>query len=255
MDHKRRTILVIAIAITIMAGVVSGFGLPFFFQNAQLRLPDLGALTQQGGEATEGETDYVIVKITPETVQNVIAAMQRKQQYYRELKVEHYWGEPGKRESAVNSVQVWNDGDYQKTTIVSPDSSLFSALTADGSTYIWYGSDKSYKEYPTDALEKDLLQNIPTYEDVLQLPTERITRAGFEQGCVFVEAREETLGYLERYWISTETGLLVESETQTEEGELLVYSMSEKLISGLSAEDASFTLPDGRVLHSVALAP
>lgn len=250
MDQKRRSILVIAIAITIMAGVISGFGLPFFFQNTQLSLPDLGTVSPPGKEGS-GETNYQTLDITPEIVQEVIANMQRREQYYRELKIELFWGESGNRDSGVYSATVWNDGSYNRTTLMQPDAALRNALTADGRTYLWYGDDKTYDETPADASSTDLLQVIPSYEDVIDLPVEQITRAGFEDGCIFVEARVESLDYLERYWISTETGLLTAAETQTETGELLLYRMSEQRITELVAAANTFALPDGRILHSV----
>ena len=68
--------------------------------------------------------------------------------------------------------------------------------------------------------------------------------------CVYAETSEDVLGYLERYWVSTDTGLLVGYET-VKEG-TVVQRMSAQ-DSGMQSplQEADFSLPDGTVLHVV----
>jgi len=260
MDQKRRTILVVAIAITIIAGVLSGFGLPFFLQTADIVLPNLNDSAQSqgdGGGVVPGENaDYTMVRVTPETVQDVIATLHRQEQYYREVKVERFWGSNTNRQGAIYTSLIWNDGAYNKTALRTSDGVLRNCLTADGTAYVWYGSDKTWFEYEAADKDTDLEQNIPTYEDVLGIKKENILRAGYDSkpqnNCIFVEAKQEELGYLERYWVSVDTGLLVAAETE-KDGQL-VYSMAEKLIKPLLTDDSTFRLPNGKVLHGVVVA-
>lgn len=260
MDHKRRTILVVAIAITIIAGVLSGFGLPFFFQTADIVLPNLNESAQSGGTSGVVEpginADYTLVRVTPETVQDVLATLHRKEKYYREVKVVRYWGSATNRQGAIDTALIWNDGVYNKTALRTSDGELRNCLTAEGTAYVWYGSDKTWFEYKASDKDTDLAQYIPTYEDVLDIKKENILRAGYDSkpknNCIFVEEKLEELGYLVRYWVSTDTGLLVASESEYD-GQL-IYSMTEKLMSPLPTDEIPFKLPNGNVLHRIVAA-
>lgn len=261
MEQKKRTILVIAIAITIIAGVLSGFGLPFFFHHPEIKLPTLDETNQTGtgnsGVSLGENEDYTLVKITPETVQGVIATLQRQEQYYREVKVERYWGKNEDRQSSIYTSLIWNDGDYSKIAVMDSRGSLKNCIMANGRAYVWYGSDKTWFESAATDEDIDLMPNIPTYEDVLALDGKEIKRAGYVtklgRNCIFVEAKQEELGDLVRYWISVDTGLLVASETVKEDSGALVYSMSEKLITHLKSDEGTFMLPNGTVLHQVVI--
>ena len=66
--------------------------------------------------------------------------------------------------------------------------------------------------------------------------------------CVYVEAQVEPLGYLERYWVSTDDGLL--SAAETSQDGVVVMRMSSTSAEVLqTAGEERFTLPDGTVLH------
>ena len=96
-------------------------------------------------------------------------------------------------------------------------------------------------------------QRIPTYEDVLALDQETIAAAGYEEkeglACIYVETVPDSQGYVEQYWISVDSGLLACAETWLD-GQL-VYRMSAYTVDQPVPEEASFTLPDGTVLHTV----
>ena len=94
-------------------------------------------------------------------------------------------------------------------------------------------------------------QRLPTYQDVLALPVEDLTAAGSEekngQACVYVETAVPVLDQVERYWVSSDNGLLVAAETET--GGAVVWSMTAGQAEVPVPAGASFTLPDGTVLH------
>ena len=79
--------------------------------------------------------------------------------------------------------------------------------------WYWYDDDKQALEGEADQRSQDLLQYIPTYEDVLALDPGQITGTGYEEKdgarCIYVEVYREELGYLERYWISVSSGCLL----------------------------------------------
>ena len=257
MDSKKRTILVAAIAITIIAGVLSSFGLPLFFQTSSIILPDINedaqSNPQNGVFDPNKNSDYIVIDITKENVQDVIAAtLQRKNQYYRELSVKRFFGPDEETQGATWTVFIWNDGEYSKTAIMSAEGSMKYSLMAEGKKYTWYGSEKKWStSFDNDT---DFEQNIPTYEDVLTLDPKDIVQAAYEtklgSNCIFVERLVAELDYLERYWISTDSGLLVASETVKKETGELTYRMEENMMQDLKP-DTAFTLPDGTVLHRV----
>lgn len=259
MDHQKRMILVIAIMATIIVGVVSGFRLPFLFQTPSIVLPE----TDEAGIGDGGPTDpgenaaYTLVRVTKDTVQEVIRTLNRQDQYRRELKIEKFFSDGGNTKNTTYTVLVWNDGVFSKTMRMGPDGSPQHCLTSQDTAYIWYGGDTSWIERPTNLGKNDLLQNIPTYEDVLQLDRDSIVRASYEskqgKNCIFVEARQAELGLLERYWIATDSGLLVFAETVHEADGSLWYQMSETSMSSLTVDESTFMLPNGKVLHSVVI--
>ena len=256
MDPKKRTILVVAIAITIIAGVLSSFGLPFLLQAPTITIPSTGEIGQTGdgtdGLSTDVEGNYASVKVTQETVQAVVATLHRNKQYYRELSVEH-WGSDST--SSTTTILIWQDGSFTKTATMTPDGTLESSITTEDTVYLWYSGDRNYYQYPRDEYSADLLQRSPTYEDILRLDTQTITATNYErklgQPCIYVEVFVKELGYTERYWISTTSGLLISSETERD-GKL-VYRMTETVTDSISSNGTEFALPDGTVLHRVLI--
>ncbi|MDO4515838.1 MAG: hypothetical protein Q4C76_01700 [Bacillota bacterium] len=245
MDQKNRTILVIAIAITVLAAVFVSFGLPSLMGVPEVTLPDL---SQEGA----GETGGVLpVEVTTDTVQTVIATLDRPDSYYRELTVTLFWNGG----SSSNQVQIWADGGYVKTAVTTAGTTQHR-LVGDGTLYLWYAGDRTWKETKLGDSAADLAQRIPTYEDVLELDPEQINAAGYERkndrDCIYVEVRDDELNSLDRYWIETATGLLCGAETQ--ENGRTVYEMTAAALRTPLEDGVSFALPDGTVLHeSVAV--
>jgi FlaG/FlaF family flagellin (archaellin) len=255
-DPKKRTILVVAITITIIAGLIASFGIPIFFQTSNIMFPDMSDDTNLGEQSGEPNTvdvgNFIPISVTTETVQEVIRTLHRKDSYYRELTIERFWGPNADKQRGTNTVLIWNDGDAYSKIMIS-DGSMKNILMAEGKKYVWYGSEKKWAV--ANDTDIDIVQNIPTYRDVLDLDPNEIIQADYEtksgENCIFVETFIEELGYLERYWISTESGLLIASETVKKETGALTYRMEENRMTNLEADTNAFMLPDGTVLHRV----
>ena len=101
-------------------------------------------------------------------------------------------------------------------------------------------------------IDPDAEQRLPTYEDILSLPVEDIAAADYRTfsdiPCLYVETGERD-GYVQRYWVSVESGLLVGAE-KLQNGET-VYRAAERPEESPAVATADFTLPDGTVLHTV----
>lgn len=155
--------------------------------------------------------------------------------------------------------QVWVDSDWTRVELnraFQPMGTQYTIVHFDrdsgtGTLYRWYGNSSEVKTWAVDADGSDLAQHIPTYEDVLTLDQERIVDAGFVEWnslpCIYVETSVDELGYLERYWISVDNGLLAGAETV--KGTQTVLRMSTSGTT-LLQQKADFTLPDGTVLFS-----
>lgn len=251
MRKNDKTMLALLITVVILLAVFSSFGLTLFYGGTpEITLPvDPGETEEPGGNEIPGLTGDLLVEVSPETVQHIIEkTLTRPESYYREITLETFWGETG---SASAQARVWVDGGYTRIDTTLADGTVEHTIVGEGRRYRWYGGDWSW--YETDAAEgdDDLMQHIPTYEDVLALDAELITDAGYEDkeglGCIFVEVAQNELGYRERYWVSVERGLLVAAETW--KGEELVLRSSAYSVEIPVRSGAVFTLPNGTVLH------
>lgn len=244
MEQKNRTILVIAIAVTMLAAVFVSVVLP----SLTGKIPEV-VLPDANQETSLERGDFLPVEVTPETVQSVIATLSRPERYCRELTVTLSWSSGQSSGSTDDRVKIWADEGWTKTEITS-GGSVQHRLVGDGKLYLWYGGDTTWKETQAAERASDLAQRIPTYEDVLDLDPETITDAGYQRrndkDCIYVEVNDESLGSRDRYWIETATGLLCAAETQV--GDRTVYEMAETSLQA-GWEGSPFTLPDGTILY------
>ena len=241
MDQKNRTILVLAIAVTVFAAVFVSLGLPALTGRApEVVLPDVN----QEAVSTEGR-DFLPVEVRPDTVQSVIASLSRPESYYRQLTVRLFWAGG----SSADPVEIWADGGYVRTAITTGGSTQYR-LVGEGKLRLWYAGDRAWQEVDAGDDTADLAQRIPTYEDVLALPLEQIILADYRMvsdvRCIYVETAEDDWGYTQRYWVSVDTGLLVVAE-RLQAGET-VYRMASLAVDEAAPDTQNFVLPDGTAL-------
>ena len=256
MEDRKRTTFAVIIALVIVVALLYSFGLNLFSRTPQLDLADPSAAeSQEPGSANPGEAAGITVEVTTETVQSVIASLSRFESYYRTVSVSYFWGDG---DTASIAAQIWEDGGWVRTeTLLSSDVRECSII-GDERVWLWYddGTEESagfVYQGPAGESLTDRMQHIPTYEDVLALEPSLITQADYleygGQPCIYVEAEQQTMGYLYRYWISAANGLLMASET--EKSGVLVYRMeSGEVMSPITADLTTFALPDGTILHS-----
>ena len=258
MERKNKLVLFLLIVLVMTVALISSFGLNFFAGGgAEIVLPTPAA-TEPGGEAgLEGGGLVLPVRTTPETVQNIIATLTRPENYARTVTVEMATGsdQAGSFTASVLVDGAWTS--IELTQSFQPMGTQYTIVYTDpesgeGKLYRWYAGSTEVKTWPVGERGADLAQHIPTYEDVLELDPDSIVDAGFvvRDGvpCVYVEAQMEELGYLERYWVSTENGLLIAAETSKDGVVVLRMSSTEAEVLQ-TADEERFTLPDGTVLH------
>ncbi len=253
MEDQKRTIFAVVIACVVLVAVLYSFGLSLFTQDPDLVLADPDATASQGQSGDDpGDVGGIPVEVTPRTVQRMIADLARYESYSRIVAVAYNWGAG---ETGALSAQVWADGGWTRTDVTLPSGVIEHSIVGEGQLWLWYDEGEQVYSGEAGAMTADLMQRIPTYEDVLALEVESITDAGYVerggQACVYVESRQPELGYLYRYWISVSSGLLVAAETEKDGA--VVYSMSSyEVVSPLGENRQLFTLPDGTELGAVS---
>lgn len=251
MDQKSRTRIAVIIACIVVSAVFGSFAYNLFStQTPSVVLPSLQPDDGPGGSSSTAGDQIQRVEVTTDTVQAVIASLDRAASYYRQFSVRTFWSGG----SGTAAVQTWVDDGFTYARCTLPSGQIRYCLSDGDTLYYWYSGSSAFLTAPAGSLSEDLAQYIPTYEDVLALEPDSICDAGYgaysDHPCIYVESRVEELDYLERYWISVESGLLMAA--QTLKGEEIVYSMdASSPIQTPCPSNVSFSLPDGTVLHSV----
>lgn len=253
MEGKSRNILVILIILVIAVAVFSSFGMDMFTPaSPPITLPPVEE-SRPGGETPEDDPNenQILVFVTPETVQNVIATLARPSSYYCQVTVEY--SESGGRLTA----EQWVDGGWSKTDATLPSGTVRHSIVGEEWVYYWYGNSRTWTSAPADAHSADLEgPHIPTYEDVLAEKPACITAADYVEkngmACIYIAVEDPELGSVSRYWISVESGLLAAAEQVKEDR--VVLSMTATAAERPVAPGQEFSLPDGTVLHTVQTA-
>lgn len=250
MEQKNRLVIVIAIVALIVVAMTASFGRVIFAANTpDVILPSSSEGPVGPSNFDNQEHSYQHVEVTPQTVTEVVATLVRPASYHRELTVETFWS--GGSSSA--QVQVWADGGWSHVRQTLPSGVVRHDLTGDGTLYYWYDGSQTYRQAPADEKSSDLAQHIPTYETVLDLEPSEIAAAGYElRGelpCILVDVRSDQSQVIQRFWVSVDSGLLVSAEME-EDGQLVYRMTAYSPVQSPCPADASFSLPDGTVLHT-----
>lgn len=249
MEDKKRTVMAVVIIAVVLVAVLYSFCLNLFSPTPRLELPDPDATQSVDPLGAEsGQPVGVVVEVTPQTVQSLIASLERYESYRRTVSVEYF--HQGQSAGTVTA-QVWAEGGWVRSDAALSSGAVEHSIVGEGRLWLWYDTGPKVYSGPTADRTADLSQRLPTYEDVLALDKSAITAAGYEeregQPCVYVEARAP-FGGTERYWVSENSGLLVAAETEKDGA--VVYSMgSQDLVSPLDQTEGVFALPDGTVLY------
>lgn len=257
MEDRKRTVIAVVVALIVVLALGYSFGMNFLSPKHELVLPDPNMAASPSADVMpSGDAGGIEVEVTAQTVQNAVATLFRYESYNRSVAVTYYW-EP--EQSETMTAQVWVDGGWTRTDTALSNGTVEHSITDEDTLWLWYtdgAQEHSGEIWQGAAVEmaSDLMQRIPTYEDILLLEQDLITAADYVayqgQPCIYVETRQNELGYLYRYWISVSNGLLIAA--QTEKNGLLVYEMtSGEVMSPLPAGLQTFILPNGRRLHSV----
>ena len=233
---------VIFIAVIIGLMLVTSF---FISDDGVIELPRLSETTAEPGPV--GNHGLPPVEVTADTVQKVIATLNRPETYTRDITIERFWEGGG---SARQYIRTAVTGGVMSLWTNSPDGSERRVIVTADRVYIWYSGDRvpfsSYIGAAGNAADE--WRAIFTYEDVLALTPADIIETGFAQfggeSCIYVVYRSPQFGYTIRYYVSIELGLLVGAEEHDRTGSL-VYRMTVGETMLGEADPSAFMLPDG----------
>ena len=225
---KRLSSLGIAVIATLvlLAGILLFLASPLSAKKtAEVHLPEIqDRLPEHTGAAVPRELTQV--EVNPDTVQAVISTLNRPDSYSRTLQVFQFWDGGGR----TAEIRVWVRSGTVRLNIVGAEREINYLLDGDVLT-LCYGSDMShrYTYNKADARLGDSLQRIPTYEDILSLDPTSIRDAGCtctESGKwrILVSTVDPDFNYLDIYYVSLDTGLLVGAEQW--DGDTLIYRMT-----------------------------
>ncbi len=254
MEQKNRLLIALAITGLMAVAIFTSFGRGFFTKSIPeivLPAPDTSQSSSSSVPSPSASDQVQRVEVKVDTVQSVIASLDRSPSYFREVELQSFWTP---EHSTTTTVRTWVDDGWTRTTQILPSGLIRHDIVGDGTLYYWYDGERSWRTAPADNCSADLAQHIPTYETVLTLDPRSITDAGYQlcgdQPCIYVQVKGEVAGYEDRYWISVDNGLLIQAET-LEEGALIYRMTSFSPIQSLGAADMErFVLPDGvTVLH------
>ena len=209
---------------------------------------DGGAFTLPEPTAPSSPAETVVdnlsrVEVTPDTVQAVIATLSRPEAYSRVILVESFW-EGGMAEYHISTAVY---GGVTGIRTMLPSGAVRRVAITPENLYIWYEDDSA--TYVGRAGNADRWRMLVTYEDVLALSTDGILDAGVTerhgQLCIYVVHRSPHLGFLKRYYVSIDLGLVIEAREYDDTG-MLVYLMMEQVETIVGEPERFYLyLPEG----------
>lgn len=249
MAPNKRLFIAFSISIILILAILTSIGRSLIsLSTPSITLPTINTSSGENTSSSNNNALYRI-DITPTTVQTVIASLQTTDSYYRTLTTSLFWGDT---DSFSTTAEVWY---HQGTSHIQkqlPSNITRHDLIHEDTVYYWYQGHSTYLTKSAEDHSSDLAQSIPTYRTVLNLGVDSIQEANYQYKenipCIFVSATPAPLYYTERYWISTETGLLIAAETY--EGSKLIYRMEGHSPIKSLPTNTSFSLPDGTALLS-----
>lgn len=239
---KKITWIFVVLTVLIVALMLNGT----LRRTSHITLPVPGESSGETSDAPNAaEEALTVVSVSQETVQSAIASLERPQNYRRVVTVEQFWdGGSGAYKTTVNV-----SGELTRTDRTMPDGRVRHTITGPDMVYIWYDDETEVYSAPVGDISGDQAQTIPTYEEILDLPVDSIVTADFRAvsniDCIFVETAADEAGYVMRYWVSVDSGLLTVAEK-------LLNGEPAYRMAALTVEEtdtrAEFVLPDGTLL-------
>lgn len=251
MDKKRISVFVVTATLILVLSILCIFYFSFQIRSPEVILP-LPAVSDKPNAGNEGEYENpnaVRVEVNKNNVQSVISTLTRANNYHRTISVRYYWAGGG---MSVSAYDVYCRNGYMSVMYQRENDTPKRTISGGGKVYTWYEGSSEYYEMNAGEFTGDDILSIPTYEDAVNIEKSRITDAGYIEldgdYCIFVEYGEDALGYIERFWVSVDSGLLKRAETL--KNGVKIYEMKSSPVDIMTPTDEPFKLPDGTVIQT-----
>ena len=245
---RRRRISLIGVAfVTLLLLVIVFLARVSLHRPPEVSLPQLDE-TESGGDMVSDAGQEAIrrVEVTPETVQRVVERLARPDNYDRTITIERFWSGG----SGQTTAQVRAADDWARIDVAENGETQRHIITGGGESWIWYGEEGPVFSGAA-ALTSDEELSIPTYEDILLLKSAAIAVADYRAldtaNCIYVEAEPDSFGYVDRWWISVDNGLLIAAERA--QGDTVVYRMLGLAVETGVVDEQAFRLPTEEILY------
>lgn len=219
-------------------------------QSQGIVLPESQSDSASVGEEG-GESRLNTITITPETVRPAISTLSRPTAYSRSQTVETFWSGG----SGQSLTQIYVSGSQTRLDTQLTDGSVRHMLVEtdpEGGNLagVWYDDETDWKLLRSPDLTADMAGRMLNYETVRDLPVETIAMADYREQdglrCVYVETVEDGEGYVDRYWVSVDSGLLHAAERLWNGN--LIYRFTTGAPEVAAQDESRFLLPDGGTL-------
>ncbi|MDL2273520.1 hypothetical protein LJC34_03120 [Oscillospiraceae bacterium OttesenSCG-928-G22] len=254
MSQRRMTVLAVLAAAILTVAIISSFFLTSALasKSPPIVLPPEPSPGASGGTFGEGlpsnaPTPPVFLELTRENVKSVVETMSRPAAYTARYSVTTFWTGGAKTRAYTVSAR---DGAVKIVYADAAGNPSEHFLYYEGRVYIWNEGSRLVYEGSADIVSSDDAVGIPTYESLLSTDDDDIRSAGYAthggDAALLAETGDSDSEYRTLYYVSLESGLLLESQTYS--GETLVRNAVQISLS-LDAPDAeTFDLPDGSTM-------
>lgn len=243
MGKRNLFIILIILILLVIAGIIF-----IFMPGNDPETPAVALATPSAVESSApksgSDIEGIIISVSPNTVQTVIATLHRVESYSRTLNVLDSWN-GGKRE---RTIMVYAKGDDTRLDIVygSGTQAVAEHLLLKGlEKWVWYSDQSGVFHSTVLNGDSDSYQSILTYEDVLSVPVKDILEADYRdysgRNCIYVRFRTGVLRYVSECFIDPSTGLLMAERTY--DGDALFYSMDSSDPDISTPDDSLFLEP------------
>ena len=246
---SKRIIGITAFGVLFIAAVIGVMLLSSYLSrdNGVIPLPETPVSEEP---AIETEPDALNrVEVTRESIHDVISTLSRPDVYTREVFIKTFW-EGGQTEYQINTTVVYG---ITSLRILAPMSAEKRIIITSDKLYIWYKGDSApyigaIGSTGDGYRTADEWQMLVTYEELLELDQENIIEVGYTEfngeDCIYAEYLSPLLGYMRKYYISIDIGLVIGAEEYDENGALVYFMTTGECAVG-EADPAVFTIPDG----------
>ena len=245
MKYKSSPVVIITLCVIVLAVGFAVVSLLRAQSQREANIPELPTDTPvtPSEPVAPNDLDYSQLVITPDNVVSVIAALRRPTQYYYETESELFYSGG----SSKYLRRKWERAGWQRVDLLSGTTTTAHTIYGAGKVFLWRPNDRNF--YMTNAgdFTADNSQMMMVYEDILTLKPDEILAANFTvyqgHGCIYVEAKSKAFPYTQKFWVSTETGLLIAGQAQ--KGGTKIYSVKALSVNTNALDDSVFKLPNG----------